>query len=230
MHISKILLLILIVVLFSSYDYLKGYTWYYRITIEVETPEGIKTGSTVRRVVARLNTLKLFPQENDFVHHITGEAVVVDLGERGVLFALIDLESYLDIYNAIPSDLPYKSIKHFRYYDALPSGTHGILEKEKPTLVTFDNLEDPKTFKKLEYGELESTLGKGVKINQILIELTDDPYTIRTVDKYLSREFWDTYCDWTRSMNTEERDKYFTSLDFTNESKKPYIRTFDPPR
>src|SRR4051812_10059597 len=62
-------------------------TWHYKMTVTVETPEGIKTGSAVRAV-----TVHLVPRLSLEVHptiEVKGEAVAVDLGRRGVLFALM---------------------------------------------------------------------------------------------------------------------------------------------
>src|SRR6218665_2890440 len=62
----------------------------YKMTVTVETPEGIKTGSAVREA-GRYTEPSILPDQGGvFYRVIGGEAVVVDLAERGVLFALID--------------------------------------------------------------------------------------------------------------------------------------------
>jgi hypothetical protein len=63
-------------------------TFRYKMTVEVETPEGLKTGSAVREV----NVVIAHPDiqgMNGTRAFVKGEAVVVDLGKRGVLFALL---------------------------------------------------------------------------------------------------------------------------------------------
>ncbi len=61
-------------------------SWRYRMTVTVETPEGLKTGSAVREIVA----IKVHGTKVSGSAKVSkGEAVVVDLGKRGVLFALI---------------------------------------------------------------------------------------------------------------------------------------------
>ena len=57
------------------------------MTITVDTPEGVKTGSAVHEI-SNSKGLFGFPDAGNPAD-IEGEAVVVDLGERGVLFALI---------------------------------------------------------------------------------------------------------------------------------------------
>ncbi|MGB3139870.1 MAG: hypothetical protein WBB16_03640, partial [Aestuariivirga sp.] len=63
-------------------------SWRYRLVLEIETPEGIKSGSSVRQVyvseASKLLVGKLVKT------HVRGEAVAVDLGDRGVLFALMN--------------------------------------------------------------------------------------------------------------------------------------------
>jgi hypothetical protein len=76
----------------SDTDGAKTYSWRYKMTVEIETPEGIKTGSAVREVTVwfepRNNPDPRDPQYN-IGKKIKGEAVVVDLGERGKVFALL---------------------------------------------------------------------------------------------------------------------------------------------
>ncbi len=58
------------------------YTWNYKITIEIETPEGVKTGTAVRQVINRDNSL-LGMNLGDVPSrkaNVKGEAVVIDLG------------------------------------------------------------------------------------------------------------------------------------------------------
>ena len=89
-------------------DYLIPSTWNYRITIEIETPEGTKSGSAVRQVQAQLQ-YPLNPDIGEVISDVFGEAVVIDLGERGVIFALINRDSYNEVYKAFPKS--FKSSK-----------------------------------------------------------------------------------------------------------------------
>jgi hypothetical protein len=63
----------------------------YKMTVEVETPEGIRTGSAVREI-SMVSRPKRMGESNDtHVRLEKGEAVVVDLGQRGVLFVLMSI-------------------------------------------------------------------------------------------------------------------------------------------
>jgi hypothetical protein len=64
----------------------------YRLTVEVETPEGLKSGSSVIEVKTALGGPNDIPSPGSLFTEARGEAVAVDLGERGVLFALLRSE------------------------------------------------------------------------------------------------------------------------------------------
>lgn len=57
-------------------------TWRYKMTVTVETPEGIKTGSAVREISNSLQGNN-WPDVGNPAG-VRGEAVVVDLSKRGV--------------------------------------------------------------------------------------------------------------------------------------------------
>lgn len=60
----------------------------YRLTLAVNTPEGIKTGSGVIEVTYA-KAVRLLGSSAEITTGVKGEAVVVDLGKRGILFALL---------------------------------------------------------------------------------------------------------------------------------------------
>ncbi|HTK84182.1 MAG TPA: hypothetical protein VL625_03765 [Patescibacteria group bacterium] len=55
----------------------------YKITVTVETPEGLKTGSAVREIYAKSGGPTMLAEASSGHVDATGEAVVVDLGKRG---------------------------------------------------------------------------------------------------------------------------------------------------
>jgi hypothetical protein len=62
--------------------------WAYRLTIDVETPEGLKSGSTIARVRMSDNDIRV-PAFGAGSCSLWSEATVVDLGARGRLIALL---------------------------------------------------------------------------------------------------------------------------------------------
>lgn len=80
----------------------KGYPDYrYRLTVEVETPEGIKSDSSVIEVRTKVTSKYSIPDAGSVISRVKGEAVAVDLGKRGVLFVLLRSENDLEWANRI---------------------------------------------------------------------------------------------------------------------------------
>lgn len=161
-------------------------SWRYKTTVAVETPEGVKTGSAVREVSVRDNP-KITPESIPSIE-VKGEAVVVDLGKRGVLFALMrDFGgpdyAHMVVYRTIGGNLSPEGIRFLQ--DA--TGKRAVLEpKRYPVLAMFKDINDPKTVTPvLEFGpdgsvkadHFEELFGKGVKLKEISIEITDEKVT-----------------------------------------------------
>lgn len=182
-------------------------TWRYKITVMVETPEGIKTGSTVREVRGTVN-LNPLPEERGAGFRTFGEAVVVDLGKGRKVFGLIDWQTHEEVFKALPQGTEKGEWSHVvKYYQELKSGTKGVLPQNAwPKFVTFKDLNDPKSIELVWAGEFydkphengigssldfrvgtdrfEELFGQGVKLKEVEIEITDEP-VVRKIDKYL---------------------------------------------
>jgi len=176
-------------------------TWRYKITVEVETPEGIKTGLAVREVTFQRMPHPL-PHMKSASSRLKGEAVVVDLGKRGVLFALIngykigvDHAELLPFYIfSFPKNGP-TSREGLGYYSNLKAGPKELEPQYYPVLVRFRDMNDPKTVESLlemekcpghhgageplcvQKDRFEEAFGEGVKVKAVTIEMTDEPIT-----------------------------------------------------
>ena len=198
---KKVLIIFLILsAVFASlivFDKIAWGKWNYRITVEIETPEGVKSGSAVRQVsIFKDRLIKGFPESTSSVN-IKGEAVVVDLGARGVLFALIDWDSYYELYRAFPKPRGGETtIEGIKYYNkTLKSGMKAELTRDLPMMVTFTDMNDPKSVKLVYNDEVavlnergtaydtkivdnfEEIFGQGVRLKRVVIEITNDPVT-----------------------------------------------------
>lgn len=160
--------------------------WRYKMTVTVETPEGIKTGSGVYEVSNSASTVKIIdlPQATNPAK-VVGEAVVVDLEKRGKLFALIDANGpYKILYSAFPVT-GATTPTGIRYYNEhLKPGMKAILATEQPRLVYFKDMTDPKSVQPVNRDDLAASFGEGVKLQKIEIEITDDSVTTG-IEKFL---------------------------------------------
>lgn len=174
--------------------------WRYKLTVTVDTPEGTKSNSAVRQV-----NWKLKPRSGNsprFTVKVTGEAVTVDLGARGVLFALLDTDDYRWVFSNFRGP-PGLTSEGLTYYTNL-KGVKAILNPRQypgyPKLVTFTDAADPLSIelvmkwksKKtppypqsylLEEDNFEKLFGVGVKLKEITIEMTDEPVTESVLQK-----------------------------------------------
>ncbi len=200
-----------------------GYSWRYRVTVAVETPEGIKTGSAVREVtIAHVPTGKSsFAPPID----VKGEAVTVDLGARGVLFSLLLTDDDYIVLHAFPSpdgSGGHYSAKSVRYYNSLKNVKAALKPEHYPMFVHFRDIHDPKTVE-IVYGtetfdarnergdytgpqtrvtdNFEKIFGAGVKIKEVTVEMTDDDVTSK-IEPYMptfGRE--SGFSKWQRTLN-----------------------------
>lgn len=161
----------------------------YRLTVEVETPDGLKTGSSVievRQMIGR-STMGGFNEQTFYKIH--GEAVAVDLPGGQTLYAL--LRSGDDVEWAarvIPFLAPNAGDENrlddlllLKGKKELPRtwSSRGPFNNRSayPTLVTFGDEADPTSVTEVEPDDLASTFGTGVRLKRITAELTDDPVT-----------------------------------------------------
>lgn len=164
----------------------------YRLTVEVDTPEGVKTGSSVIEVEQTLVRAGGSPAKQAVERRVRGEAVAVDLPGGKTLFALlrsdnnVDWASYVFVYLAPPSpNEPFAD----QLDDVLEVTGKQVLPrmwppvaflKERsayPMLVTFGDLTDPASVAEVDPDDLAATFGEGARLQRITVELTDDPVT-----------------------------------------------------
>jgi hypothetical protein len=164
----------------------------YRLTVEVETPEGVKTGSSVIAVKQTLGRAGGAPASSQIYTRVRGEAVAVDLPGGQTLFALLRSQSSNDWAAGIVPALAPQMVD--------PGGAarfdgvlllEGVAEVPRffpptqllgrrsgyPMLVTFGDVSDPTSVELVDPDDLAASFGEGVKLKRITVELTDDPVT-----------------------------------------------------
>ena len=166
----------------------------YKISVIVDTPEGEVVGDAVRKVNL-IHQPALLGVENTGIPTVKGEAVVVDMGARGVMYGLIVSGQYLDIKNTFPYEHRMNTAEGVRYYRSLPIGTTGKLPKENwPTFVTFTDPDDPKSVTLVRghkfnietqnhdpVRKMKEIFGEGIEIKEITITITDEDVTQKVV-------------------------------------------------
>ena len=175
----------------------------YRLTVEVETPEGLRSGSSVIEVKTAIAGKYTIPTPGVNSRRARGEAVAVDLGERGLIFALLRSETNSDWASGVmfgfAPDVPliygedgkfdasahtrarFMAMLENRQVIELPEKFRGSRYIEggpaKPILVRFANIAEPTTVELVDPANLAASFGEGVKLRRITVQLTDDPVT-----------------------------------------------------
>lgn len=166
------------------------YGWHQKLTLVVETPDGVETGSAVTAVLFKFENGFPFPEAGGLVSEIQGEATVVDLGEGRYLFALIVKNDTIKLARAsFPDRIPPISntarVKQiFSIIEAL-KGVGKVPLKDAPLLVTFGDLSDPASVMRVDPADLAATFGAGFALREITLEITDDAVTDGVVEGVL---------------------------------------------
>lgn len=163
----------------------------YRLTIEVETPEGLRSGSGVMSVRGYISKL-----DPDGILHtqMLGQGAMVDLGERGRLFSLITQAGGggwappFDVRKRYPqhrksADMTpeiWRLISTFREPVLVPRRRKMLKNwvDSYPRLVTFVEEGGKQMPKLVDPDNMAASLGEGVRIRRIFAQITDDPAVV----------------------------------------------------
>lgn len=146
------------------------------MTVNVEADGKVYSGSSVIEV--RLTKqVQLTTEMPPLKTEVSGEAVFVDLGGGRNVIALLASGA-----NARNSDHPkYIVAKHFNlsYEDRdlvkFPKLQGSWIESELPTIITFTDLNDPKTARVVL--SFDEVFGPGARLGDVTIEMTGAPVT-----------------------------------------------------
>ncbi|MBS0481510.1 MAG: hypothetical protein JSR96_05040 [Proteobacteria bacterium] len=186
----------------------------YRLTVEVDTPEGLRTGSSVIQVASAVSS-KYALEPGDVTTQVTGEAVAVDLPGGKVLFALLSKPGSAEGANTYAFDalIPKPWVgweEYVRDVNALVERRDiGVLPRwlphqpgslapkypqtpGYPMLVTFGNLNDPTTVLAVDPDNLAASFGPGVKLRRITVQITDEPVTTGIENRF---RWWARYAN-----------------------------------
>lgn len=147
----------------------------FRMTVEVATPQGMKTGSSVYQVWAYANAAKVLPEEHTRDWGVKGEAVVIDL-PTGPVFALMEtgnpLQSDLAQMSMVALDPQFKNdiVESAARIGGRWTGVRADVRREDwPMMVRFRDINDPKSVERVD------PLAIGVK--RVVVETTSNPVT-----------------------------------------------------
>jgi hypothetical protein len=168
-----------------------------RRTFTIETPEGRRSGSNVVEVSIYFARGLARAQGYAIYTRVRGEATVIDLGDRGLLFATLSDEDSLRFgmthSTGLGCEKPFPRERFDGHVDAGQSsnGEYAAyldgLNKQKPRgdvpfkdlpmLVRFRDIHDPTSVERVDPHDLAASFGTGVKLDGMSVEITDASVT-----------------------------------------------------
>ena len=154
----------------------------FRMTVEVETPQGLRSGSSVYAVWAAND----FPGSQKRLWRVSGEAVAVDLPDGRTLFALLRTNAHFeDMVGLSMTALDpgftsqYDVVGTAKRFEAMDgNGREALVDPANyPMLVTFRDIDDPASVELVDPDNLAASFGEGVKLKRITVQITDDSVT-----------------------------------------------------
>ncbi|MFT5704039.1 MAG: hypothetical protein ACI9TO_001421 [Rickettsiales bacterium] len=220
-----LIILALIILLPIAYCQIKypSYTYRYKMTVEVETPQGIKSGSSVVEVLMSQDVGWVLLGSSARVRmRIKGEGAFVDIADGKTLFVLLQGSPKASRPHSLMNDiLPRRSDSGISYLDRLKNAK-GILPRDKyPRMVYFEDINDPLSVKRVDPEDMEEFFGEGVKLKQIMIETTKDKLEWKMVGKLKwLLEYYINQLDGNRYYGMETKYKFANSMSAGSFSSK----------
>jgi len=168
------------------------YSHRYRLTIAIEADGQVHSGSSVIEVRFHFwpQFVAALSNGNQYAIDVRGQAVLVELGARGVLVA--SLSSRLD-RTAVSA--PWLSLRALNPQSQMPEGgyvvtrerlrelsgapAHADLTPENlPQFIWFKNIADPTTAMPLKAPDFAAVIGGDARLASAKLETTDDPIVI----------------------------------------------------
>lgn len=164
-----------------------SYEWNQKVTVTIETPQGERSGSSVMHVEWSGGVPFIVGDASGGGYKLRGEAPAVDLGGGRYLFTLLPgIES-----------LPFEIFAGGRggMADARRSITGAVGRQDVPArlypmLVTFANVNDPTSVRRVDPADLAAAFGPGYALKAITLEITKEPVTAGRVENLFSWLSW----------------------------------------
>ncbi|QWG21943.1 hypothetical protein KMZ93_18375 [Bradyrhizobium sediminis] len=150
----------------------------YRLTLEAQVDGEPKTGSGVIEVT--YSKQSRFAGQRDLIVGYRGEAVVLDLGSRGILFALLKADTdnrsipesiVLRAFNFPGGAFPGPSVEEGLKQLQRLSGKRELPLTSLPLLVHFRGSNDPTTIERVDPLDFEKSFGAGARLVRATLEI-----------------------------------------------------------
>lgn len=166
-------------------DALDDETYRFRMAVVVDTPTGLKTGTSVYEISAG-KRWQILPDARSRAVSIKGEAVAVDVAPGKTLFALLKTHAHFESMMGLSMET--LDPQFTKDYDVVATAGRlaardgndppvEVAPDNYPMLVTFADPGDPTSVALVDPDDLAATFGEGMSLKRITVEVTHDPVT-----------------------------------------------------
>lgn len=160
----------------------------YRFTVEVEDNGRIVSGSAVQEERCAFNDGLIRMEEAGYWCGVKGEAVVVDLGEKGLLFVLLTADPGRPRVSYPPFELfghahhnqsDQEGLTPVKAFDLVAASRDTVTldAVHTPMMVRFRDIDDPKSVELVDPEHLDASFGAGVRFLKATVAITSDAVT-----------------------------------------------------
>ncbi|RFB76661.1 hypothetical protein [Methylovirgula sp. 4M-Z18] len=157
------------------------YSFRYRLTLNVQVNGIVRSGSSVIEMIYWPKPTWYYAGGPSVDFHVRGTAPTVDLGEKGLLFAVFEPGYGHEGFELLPLQaygvVPLNSVvgdPGLRRLSAMQQPRIDIPPNLVPELVRFRNIDNPKTAENVDPRNLSATFGTGVDLLDATLEPTSD--------------------------------------------------------
>jgi hypothetical protein len=181
--------------------------WRQKLTVTVTTPHGDVSGSSVSEVRLSFSEDALWATTGTaYSSSHRGEAVALEVQPGKYMFALLDnhiaplaLKVFVgDKAWGQPNKADRKQVQSAR-------GAKSVKPKDYPMLVTFTDINDPKSVMQVKPGNIGEAFGSGYSLQSITLEIVDEAPTRGQIIKVLPwlDQYWARYLDGSSNPNPQ---------------------------
>lgn len=162
-----------------------NYSWNQKVTIEVETPSGIRRASSVMHVKWEAGAPWIHGDAGSSRTRLTGETVAIEVAPSRYLFVL---------FRGMGPAIFHKLRERYESPYSMKEARNDILNLQDPVvltvadnirLATFGDMTKPETVRKVNPGDLITPFGYGYRFVSLSISVTDEPVTDGKIAKLL---------------------------------------------
>ena len=153
----------------------ESHSWRQKTIIEVETPHGVVSGGSVSEMrVSYFGWLEKKLSASAMSYDQRGEASFVEVAPGRYLFALLQENQPTLTVAIFSAGAKEKNRETAKQLESLRESRDITQSQYIPMLVTFDDINDPRSVKLVDPNDLAATFGAGFRLKTIRLEITDE--------------------------------------------------------